>query len=43
MKTLFHSRPLSVPVGLQIVGVGVALLVVLELEKLLRRTWFARR
>jgi magnesium-transporting ATPase (P-type) len=43
MTTLFHSRPLSVPVGLQIVGVGVALLVVLEVEKLVRRAWFTHR
>jgi magnesium-transporting ATPase (P-type) len=43
MTTFFHSHPLSVPVGLQIVGVGVALLVVLEAEKLVRRAWLARR
>jgi magnesium-transporting ATPase (P-type) len=43
MSTLFHSRPLTIPVGMQVVGVGVALLVVLELEKLLRRTWQGRR
>jgi len=42
MTPFFHSRPLSVPVGLQIVGVGVALLLVLEVEKLVRRAWFKR-
>jgi magnesium-transporting ATPase (P-type) len=39
MHTLFASRPLSVATGVQIVGVGVAVLVILEVEKwLLRRT-----
>ncbi len=37
MEVLFDSRPLPLLVGLEIVAVGVALLVVLELEKLLRR------
>jgi magnesium-transporting ATPase (P-type) len=37
METFFATRPLSVPVGLQMVGVGVALLAVLELEKFVRR------
>jgi magnesium-transporting ATPase (P-type) len=37
METFFHSRPLSFATGLQIVAVGVALLVLLEIEKFLRR------
>jgi len=37
METFFDSRALSLGVGLQIVGVGFALLVVLEVEKWLRR------
>ncbi|MFZ5557896.1 MAG: cation transporting ATPase C-terminal domain-containing protein [Pseudomonadota bacterium] len=37
MEAFFGSRPLSLVAGLEIVAVGVALLVVLELEKLLRR------
>jgi magnesium-transporting ATPase (P-type) len=43
METFFHSRPLSVVTGLQIVAVGVALLVLLELEKLLRRRLLTSR
>jgi hypothetical protein len=37
MGTFFHTRPLPFAVGLQIVAVGFALLVLLELEKLIRR------
>jgi len=37
METFFHSRPLSFATGLQIVAVGVALLVLLEIEKFVRR------
>jgi magnesium-transporting ATPase (P-type) len=37
METFFHSRPLSFATGLQVVAVGVALLVLLEIEKFLRR------
>ncbi len=37
METFFHSRPLSFATGLQIVAVGVGLLVLLEIEKFLRR------
>jgi hypothetical protein len=42
METFFDSRALSSGVGLQIVGVGLALLVVLEVEQWLRRRFFAR-
>jgi magnesium-transporting ATPase (P-type) len=37
MNTFFHTRPMSVIEGLSVIGVGVALLVVLEAEKFLRR------
>jgi hypothetical protein len=37
METFFDTRPLSVTTGIQVVGVGVALLVVLEVEKFIRR------
>jgi len=37
MQTLFHTRPVALLDGLAIVGTGVALLVVLEVEKSLRR------
>ena len=42
METFFHSRPLSFATGLQIVAVGVALLVLLEIEKFLRRRLLAK-
>ena len=42
METIFHSRPLSFATGLQIVAVGVALLVLLEIEKFLRRRLLAK-
>jgi len=37
MQLFFATQPLSLPVGMQVVGVGVALLLILELEKLVRR------
>jgi magnesium-transporting ATPase (P-type) len=37
METFFHTRPLSVTTGIQVVSVGVALLIVLEVEKFVRR------
>lgn len=37
MGTLFQTRPLSIMAGLQIVAAGAVLLVVLEIEKFLRR------
>jgi magnesium-transporting ATPase (P-type) len=37
MNRFFHTRPMSVIEGLSVIGVGVALLVVLEVEKYLRR------
>jgi magnesium-transporting ATPase (P-type) len=37
MGTLFQTEPLSFGVGLQTFGVGVALLVILEMEKFVRR------
>jgi magnesium-transporting ATPase (P-type) len=43
MQLLFRSAPLSVTLGAQIVGVGVALLVVLETEKALLRRFAGRR
>ncbi len=42
METFFHSRPLSFATGLQIVAVGAAVLVLLEVEKFLRRRLFTR-
>jgi magnesium-transporting ATPase (P-type) len=42
MHTLFASRPLAPATGLQIVAVGVAVLVVLEIEKALLRGWRER-
>jgi magnesium-transporting ATPase (P-type) len=41
METFFHSRPLSFAAGLQVVAVGLALLVLLEIEKFLRRRLLA--
>lgn len=41
MATLFDSRALSFATGLQIVTVGLAVLVLLEIEKVLRQRWFA--
>ncbi|HVL77347.1 MAG TPA: cation transporting ATPase C-terminal domain-containing protein, partial [Noviherbaspirillum sp.] len=40
MRTLFQTEPLDFVTGLQIVGVGVLLLVILEVEKFLRRGLF---
>jgi magnesium-transporting ATPase (P-type) len=37
METFFDTRPLAVSTGVQVVMAGVALLVVLELEKFVRR------
>jgi magnesium-transporting ATPase (P-type) len=42
METFFHSRPLPFATGLQIVAVGAAVLVLLEVEKFLRRRLFTR-
>jgi magnesium-transporting ATPase (P-type) len=41
MATFFHSRPLAFATGLEIVAVGVALLVLLEIEKFVRRRLLA--
>jgi magnesium-transporting ATPase (P-type) len=43
MHTLFESRPLSLGTGFAVVGAGVAVLVVLELEKALLRRWWPQR
>ena len=43
MQTLFHTRPVAFLDGLAIVAAGVALLVVLEVEKSLRRSLTGRR
>jgi magnesium-transporting ATPase (P-type) len=43
MGSFFHSQPLTVAVGMQVVGVGVVLLIVLEVEKFLRRRWSVTR
>ena len=37
MQTLFESRPVALLDGLAVVGVGIALLAILEVEKLIRR------
>ncbi len=42
MHTLFASRPLPLATGLQVVAVGVAVLVLLEIEKALLRGWRER-
>jgi len=43
MHTLFQTHPLGFDTGLLVVGVGVAVLVTLELEKALLRRWFPGR
>ena len=43
MKAFFDSRPLTLPQGAQIVAVGIAVLVILELEKRAVRPWRERR
>jgi magnesium-transporting ATPase (P-type) len=43
MEAFFDSRPLSVLTAVQVVLVGVALLIVLELEKLVRRALVGRK
>ncbi len=43
MEAFFDTRPLSLMEGLQVVAVGVAVLVVLELEKRAVWAWRARR
>jgi len=42
MERLFDTRPVDFIHGLEIIGIGVALFAVLELEKALRRRWSAR-
>jgi magnesium-transporting ATPase (P-type) len=42
MQLLFDTRPVALADGLAIVGAGIALLVVLEIEKLIRR-WLGTR
>ncbi len=43
MNSLFQSRPLSFSEGLLIIGIGIALFLILEAEKLIRRSWLGMR
>ena len=43
METFFDTRPVDFIHGVEIIGIGVALFALLELEKWVRRRWNARR
>ena len=43
MERFFDTRPVDFVHGVEIIGIGLALFVALELEKWLRRRWKARR
>ncbi|MEQ9692474.1 MAG: cation transporting ATPase C-terminal domain-containing protein, partial [Bauldia litoralis] len=42
MQAIFGTRSIAMVDGLVVIGIGILLLVLLEIEKLLRR-WFMRR
>jgi magnesium-transporting ATPase (P-type) len=43
MHRFFDSRPVGLTEGAAVIGVGIMVLLILELEKRLRRSWFAAR
>jgi hypothetical protein len=43
MNTIFHSRALTLQEGAVVIGVGVAMLLIVEIEKRIRRAFVSRR